>query len=176
MKYSDLKDRMSCYIRTYLYICPVIAGDVVESSRSGVNLKQCSTQKLNYAKEYGLTYVSMFVILEKKNIASCRDNVDATKINMSLNVFSAFAEYFWISNSTHLSLSCWMNSIPASSTPLCRPTIFVGLPRILRSLSTSAIPSQQCSDFPGISQRGDQKRGTYSVPAVAQQVTCEKTI
>ena len=90
MKYIDNKDRMSCYIRTYLYICPVIAGDVVGNSRSAVNLKQCSKQELNFQAQYGLAFVSTFII---KNRASCRDNVDATKINMSLNVFSAFAEY-----------------------------------------------------------------------------------
>ncbi|KAI0226052.1 hypothetical protein LSAT2_023250 [Lamellibrachia satsuma] len=35
--------------------------DVVESTRSAVNLKQCSTRKLNYGKEYGLAFSCDFV-------------------------------------------------------------------------------------------------------------------
>ena len=74
-----------------LYICPVIAGDVARSSISAVSLKQCSKRDLDYHGEKGLAFVSMFVILEKTVQAA--ENVDATKINMFLNVFSAFAEY-----------------------------------------------------------------------------------
>ena len=116
---------MSCSIKAYLYIFPVNAGDVVGSSRSAVNPKQCSKRGLNYQDEYGLVFVIMFVTL-RKNSASCRGNVDATKMNMYLSVLSAFAEKSLdvISHSTRLSFSCSMHSTPVSSTPLCRPSIF----------------------------------------------------
>ena len=61
------------YIRTHLYLITAIADAVGGSSRSAVNLKQCSRRDLNEEKEHGLIMVCTFIVLEQLS-RQCRCN------------------------------------------------------------------------------------------------------